>query len=155
MSVEDNKQVVLQFFAAGERGDMDACLALLADDITWTNIGSTAFSGSYVGKRALIEELIGPLFGQLKNGISSTIENLVGEGDLVVAQSSGTKMKIIQYGIANARIDDILQIRIFSCPGDPVALEFRSTKEPVGGNSQQRNRVESNHPSDRALRRAD
>ena len=88
MSVEDNKQVVQEFFAAGERGDMDACFSLLADDITWTNIGSTAFSGSYVGKQALIEELIGPLFGQLKNGISSTIENLVGEGDLVVAQPS-------------------------------------------------------------------
>lgn len=90
MSVEANKQVVLDFFAAGERGDMEACFALLADDITWTNIGTTSFSGSFVGKQTLIEQLIGPLFAQLKSGISSTIENLVGEGDVVVVQSSGT-----------------------------------------------------------------
>jgi ketosteroid isomerase-like protein len=116
MSVEDNKQVVLQFFAAGERGDMDACLALLADDITWTNIGSTAFSGSYVGKRALIEELIGPLFGQLKNGISSTIENLVGEGDLVVAQSSGTAETVdgVPYNNSYCQVMRVRGVKICS-----------------------------------------
>lgn len=89
MSLEDNKQVVLDFYAAGERGDMDTCFALLADDITWTNIGSTAFSGTFVGKQALLDDLLGPLFGQLRNGIATTIENLVAEGDLVVAQTTG------------------------------------------------------------------
>ena len=45
MGIEDNKQVVLDFFEAGARGDMEACFALLADDISWTNIGTTKFSG--------------------------------------------------------------------------------------------------------------
>lgn len=89
MSTENNKQLVLDFYAAGARGDMDAALGMLADDITWTNIGSTRFSGSYVGKQALVEQLIGPLFGNLKAGIASEIERLTAEGDIVVAQTNG------------------------------------------------------------------
>ena len=41
MGTIENKQVVIDFYAAGARGDMDACFAMIADDITWTNIGST------------------------------------------------------------------------------------------------------------------
>ncbi|NIU11171.1 MAG: nuclear transport factor 2 family protein [Phycisphaerae bacterium] len=90
MGIAENKQIVLDFYEAGARGDMDGCFALLADDIAWTNIGTTKFSGTYVGKQALAENLLGPLFGQLKAGISSQIERLTAEGDVVVAQTSGT-----------------------------------------------------------------
>lgn len=90
MGIAENKQLVMDFYAAAARGDMDAAMALLADDITWTNIGSTRFSGSFSGKQTLVETLLGPLFGQLKAGISSRIENLTAEGDIVVAQTSGT-----------------------------------------------------------------
>lgn len=90
MGIAENKQVVLDFYDAGDRGDLDACFALIADDIKWTNIGSTKFSGTYVGKQALVEQLLGPLFGQLKAGISSTIENMVAESNFVVAQTTGT-----------------------------------------------------------------
>ena len=90
MGVAENKQVVLDFYDAGARGDMDACFALLADDVTWTNIGSTKFSGTYIGKQAIAEDLLGPLFSRLKTGISSQIERLTAEDDIVVAQTSGT-----------------------------------------------------------------
>jgi ketosteroid isomerase-like protein len=90
MGIAENKQVVLDFYDAGARGDMDACFALLADNIIWTNIGTTKFSGTYAGKQALAENLLGPLFGQLKAGISSQIERLTAEDDFVVAQTSGT-----------------------------------------------------------------
>ena len=90
MGIVENKQVVIDFYEAAARGDMDACLALLADDITWRNIGSTRFSGSFSGKQTLMEDLLGPLFGQLKAGISSSIERLTAEGDIVVAQTAGT-----------------------------------------------------------------
>ncbi len=90
MGIAENKQVVLDFYEAGARGEMDACFALLADDVTWTNIGSTKFSGTYIGKQAIAEDLLGPLFSQLKAGISSQIERLTAERDIVVAQTSGT-----------------------------------------------------------------
>ena len=90
MGIAENKQVVLDFYDAGARGDMDACFALLADDVTWTNIGTTRFSGTYIGKQPIAEDLLGPLFGQLKAGIASEIERLIAEDDLVVALTSGT-----------------------------------------------------------------
>ena len=94
MGIAENKQVVLDFYEAGARGDMDACFALLADDITWTNIGSTKLSGTFSGKQALVEQLLGPLFGQLKAGITAEIERLTAEGDIVIAQTSGTAERL-------------------------------------------------------------
>ena len=93
MGIAENKQVVLDFYEAGARGDMDGCLALIAEDVTWTNIGTTKFSGTYTGKQSVVENLLGPLFGQLKAGISAEIERLTAEGDIVVAQTSGTAEK--------------------------------------------------------------
>lgn len=90
MGTNENKRLVLDFYAAGARGDMDACFAMLADDVVWTNIGSTKFSGTYTGRQQLAEKLLGPLFGQLKAGIASEVEQLVAEGDVVVAQTVGT-----------------------------------------------------------------
>ncbi|NBB85659.1 MAG: nuclear transport factor 2 family protein [Bacteroidetes bacterium] len=89
MGIAENKKVVLDFYDAGARGDMDTCFALLADDVTWTNIGSTKYSGTFNGKQAVAENLLGPLFSQLKAGISSQIERLVAESDIVVAETSG------------------------------------------------------------------
>lgn len=85
----ENKQVVIDFYEAGARGDMDACFALVADDVSWTNIGSTKFSGTFNGKQALMEQLLGPLFGQLKAGIASQLDALIAEDDRVVALTRG------------------------------------------------------------------
>jgi ketosteroid isomerase-like protein len=89
MGLAENKQVVRAFFEAGNRGDLDRCLAMMADDVTWTNIGTTRLSGTYVGKEALIAGLLGPLFDRLQAGIATTLDNVISESDWVVAQSRG------------------------------------------------------------------
>lgn len=90
MSLEMNKKIMETFYEAGNRGDMETCFGLIADDITWTNMGSTSLSGTYRGKAELQERLLGPLFGRLKQGIHMTVHRLVAEGDTVVAQTSGS-----------------------------------------------------------------
>jgi ketosteroid isomerase-like protein len=90
MGIAENKQVVRNFYDAAARGDMEACFALLANDVKWTNIGTTKFSGTYTGKQVLLEQLLRPLFGQLKSGISTVVENLIAEADVVVAQTTGS-----------------------------------------------------------------
>ena len=40
MLAEANKKIVQQFYEAGNRGDMETCFELIADDIKWTNMGS-------------------------------------------------------------------------------------------------------------------
>lgn len=89
MGLPENKQLVQSFYDAGNRGDLDGCLGYLAEDVKWTNIGSTKYSGVYRGKAALVTELLQPVFGQLKAGIASAIENIIAEGDFVVVQLRG------------------------------------------------------------------
>ena len=89
MGIAEIKQIVQAFYEASNRGDMEGCLALLADDVKWTNIGSTRYSGSYIGKADLVAMLLGPVFGQLKAGIRATIDNVIAEGDFVVVQLRG------------------------------------------------------------------
>jgi ketosteroid isomerase-like protein len=89
MSAEENRKIVQKFYEASNGGDLDTCFDLLADDIRWTNIGTTAFSGTFKGKAELQEKLLEPLFGLLKQGIRTTVHRLVAEKDHVVAQTSG------------------------------------------------------------------
>lgn len=90
MSVQENKNTVRKFFEAGNSGDMETVMALIADDVVWTDIGTTSLSGTYRGKADLAERLLGPLFGQLKAGIRMQLHRLIAEDDYVVAQTSGT-----------------------------------------------------------------
>ena len=85
----ENKQIVRAFYDAANRGDTAGFMNRIADDVVWTNAGSTKYSGTFVGKKDLTDKLIGPLFGQLKAGISATIDNIVAEGDFVVVQLRG------------------------------------------------------------------
>lgn len=90
MSTDENRAIVQKFYEASNRGDMDTCFDLISDDIQWTNIGTTSLSGTFNGKAELQEKLLGPLFGQLKQGIRTTVHRLVAENDYVVAQTAGT-----------------------------------------------------------------
>ena len=87
--MNDNKAIIASFFEAGNRGDMDACLALFADDVVWTNTGTTRFSGRFEGKETVVTQLLGPLFGSLDAGIHSSVDSLIAEGNQVVALSRG------------------------------------------------------------------
>ena len=89
MADSEAAAVVLNFFELSAAGDMDACFALLDDNITWTNIGTTRFSGTYAGKEAVINDLVGPLFGELKSGIDATIDRVISEGDIAVVLQRG------------------------------------------------------------------
>ena len=89
MTAPANKQVIERFYAAGNSGDLETCLGLMTDDVQWTNIGSTRYSGTFHGKQSLLDELIGPVFSQFQAGLISTIDNVVAEGDCVVVQSRG------------------------------------------------------------------
>jgi ketosteroid isomerase-like protein len=90
MGLAENKQIARAFYESANRGDMEGCLGRLADDVRWTNMGSTRYSGTYLGKKELLEKLIVPVFGRLESGIASTIDNVIAEGDFVVVQVRGT-----------------------------------------------------------------
>jgi uncharacterized protein len=61
----------------------------MADDFRWEIKGSTAWSRSYEGKAAVLDELLDPLMAQFSSRYRNTAERMVAEGDFVVVQCRG------------------------------------------------------------------
>jgi hypothetical protein len=55
----------------------------------WTHTGSASLSGTYHGKAELQDELLDPLFGILKHGVSTTVCPIAGN-DFEVTLTSGS-----------------------------------------------------------------
>lgn len=66
-----------------------------ADDAVWTNPGTTRWSGTYRGKTEIIEKLLKPVFAELGELGTFTVDRVVAEGDYVVqlAHVEGRKTK--------------------------------------------------------------
>jgi uncharacterized protein len=87
MGSAENKEVVRQM---REAKGIDAVLATMSDDVRWTLIGTTRFSGTMNGKQEIVEKLFKPIFAQLETPGSNVIDNIIAEGDYVVVQQRGT-----------------------------------------------------------------
>jgi uncharacterized protein len=85
MSASENKQLIEKLFA-----DPGEFLNALHDDVRWTVMGTTVFSDTYTGKQDVLARLFGPLMEQLVSPGSMEIQNLVAEGDYVVAQAQAS-----------------------------------------------------------------
>ena len=89
MGAEDNKQLIQDMFAELSKGNPEAFLGNMADDVEFTIIGSTKWSGTFNGKQELVEKLLGPLGSQLESGITITPSNFIADGDFVAMQAKG------------------------------------------------------------------
>ncbi len=87
MGAAENKEVVSKM---REAKGIDAILATMSDDVRWTLIGTTKFSGTMNGKQEIVEKLFKPIFAQLETPGSNVIDNIIAEGDYVVVQQRGT-----------------------------------------------------------------
>lgn len=89
MNAEQRKKTIRNVFKAVADGNAEPLMDMLHDDISWTIIGSTRFSGTYEGKEQLAERLLAPL-GELVDGhLHITPENVLADGDYVVVQGHG------------------------------------------------------------------
>lgn len=89
MSGEENKKLIETMFAELSRGNGAGYLDRLADDVRFTVMGSTKYSGTFNGKGEVVEKLLTPLMSQLEGGLSLTVDGMVAEGDTVVVQARG------------------------------------------------------------------
>ena len=90
MSAAENKEIIRKM---GEAKSLDAMLGVMANDIRWTLIGNTKFSGTFNGKKELLDRLIYPLFGLMESMGTGTTDNVVAEGDYVVIQNARLRKK--------------------------------------------------------------
>jgi ketosteroid isomerase-like protein len=88
MSAE-NKRLMRDAFDELANGNGGPFMDLLGEDVRWTIIGTTAWSRTYEGKRAVSDELMRPLFAQFADRYTNTATRIVAEGDNVVVECQG------------------------------------------------------------------
>lgn len=84
-----NKTLLQSVFAETAKGNGRPFVDLLSDDVRWTIIGTTAWSRTYAGKRAVVKELLAPLNAQLGGSNVITATRFIAEDDLVVVEGAG------------------------------------------------------------------
>lgn len=89
MGAAENKEMIRNMFAELSKGNADAFLGGMADNVRFTIIGSTKFSGTFNGKQEFINKVLAPLGAQLEGGLAMTVDNLIAEGDYVAMQARG------------------------------------------------------------------
>jgi uncharacterized protein len=89
MTAARNKQLLQEVFAETAKGNGRPFVAALAEDVAWTILGSTQWSKTYRGKKAVLTELLGPLNAQLANGNTITAHRFIAEDDQVVVEGRG------------------------------------------------------------------
>ncbi len=89
MTAAANKQLMQTIFAGLAAGNGRPFVDSLADDFAWTITGTTKWSKTYRGKKAVREELLKPLFAQFADQYINTATRFVAEGDIVVVECRG------------------------------------------------------------------
>jgi len=85
MSIERNKQCVLDFFGLMNRGDAEALADSYADGGEVQTMGHTLISGTY-GKEQ-IRAFAGQIYEAFPNGIAFEIVSMTAEGDRVSVEA--------------------------------------------------------------------
>jgi len=88
---QDNKAIIRRAFdawAAGTGGVFD----LLADDATWTIVGTTPVSGTYTSRQQFMDVVINPFGARMAVPLVPTVHALYADGDTVIAyfEAAGT-----------------------------------------------------------------
>jgi uncharacterized protein len=89
MSAAENKELIRNMFAELSKGNAQAFMDKMADDVRFTIIGTTKFSGTCNGKQEFINKVLAPLGAQLEGGLTLTPDNFIAENDYVAMQARG------------------------------------------------------------------
>lgn len=88
------KQVVQQWFDYIAAGDAQAAFALFADDIVYDLKGTTPVSGVYRGLEQIVNEFFVPWRKQIDGDLVVHVDELIAEGERVVALGHGSARTI-------------------------------------------------------------
>ena len=89
MGAADNKKLMQQIFAELEKGNGKPFMDAMRDDFRWTITGHGAWSKTYAGKSAVLNELMKPLFAQFAGKYTNSAQRFIAEDDFVVVECRG------------------------------------------------------------------
>jgi ketosteroid isomerase-like protein len=102
MTPTENKAIVQKIMEARSRHDHAPFVAAMADDFIWRIMGSTAWSGEYVGKAEVRERLLKPLYAQFMAPSRITPTRILADDDYVVVQCHGDATTVSGERYANS-----------------------------------------------------
>jgi ketosteroid isomerase-like protein len=77
-------------FAELAEGNGEPFMSALHDDVRWTVTGTSAWSRTYDGRRAVIDQLMRPLFSQFADQYRARATRFIADEDVVVVEARGT-----------------------------------------------------------------
>lgn len=86
LSSDLNKKLLRDVFEETAKGNGRPFMDALADDVRWTIIGSTPWSGTYEGKSSVVADLLIPLAHQLAGANVVSALRFIAEDDVVVVE---------------------------------------------------------------------
>jgi len=89
MSTAENKRLMQEIFAELAKGNSDALVNALADDVAWHVTGTTKFSRIYRGKASLLNDLVLPLFSQFEDQYKNFGDRFIADGEYVAVECRG------------------------------------------------------------------
>ena len=84
-----NKEIIESLYGYFDAGDVPAVLALMSDDIEWTEADGFPLAGTFVGPQAVLDGVFMRL-GEIGDHYSVVPEQHVAEGDTVVTLGTYT-----------------------------------------------------------------
>ena len=128
MGAAENKELVEKM---GQARSLEDMLAVMADDVSWTIIGTTKYSGKFSGKQELVGKLFGPLTAALASFGKTSIDNVIADDNCVAVQSHATDRMTktghpynntycIVYRIADGKIQEVTEY----CDTEMVTAAF-------------------------------
>ncbi|HEY2927037.1 nuclear transport factor 2 family protein [Piscinibacter sp.] len=87
-----NKQLMQDIFAELAKGNGKPFVDSMADDFRWIIPGTSSWSRTWSGKRAVLDELMRPLFARFADTYTNQAHRFIAEGDCVVVECRGKVM---------------------------------------------------------------
>lgn len=86
-SMATNKDIIEGVYASFAAGDIPAVLAIMSDDIQWTEADGFPLAGTYVGPQAVLEGVFMRL-GEVGDDFAVVPNRFIADGDIVVTLGS-------------------------------------------------------------------
>jgi ketosteroid isomerase-like protein len=117
--MSSSRETVQRWFDLIAKGDAPGAFALFTDDVTYVLKGTTPVSGTYRGLKQIVEDFFTPWRKQIVGDIALTVDELIGDGNRVVALAHG-KAKTIHnrpydndyafvFGLRDGKIAEVIE----------------------------------------------
>ena len=114
-----NQEIVQSWFDLIAKGKAQDAFALFSDDIVYDLKGTTPVSGKYRGLKSIVEDFFTPWRKQIDGELVLKVDELIGDGDRVVALARGNAKTIhgtrydndyaFVFGLKNGKITQVIE----------------------------------------------